>query len=165
MTDDFLRKTLRLDSLASDFCATKLKWLPPELSEKEPDYTKRVIYPQFLEFVIMLNDKRVRLNADGALSRPLPIILGDQKFYPDLSVDFEGSRTISFETKFIAESGFSGNLATAIGQGLIYKASGYKSAHVLLVSSTGHPVLGVSDLEEVNLTLSRVSVRVHQLSR
>lgn len=159
-----LDKIQKLEDLVSEFCDRELKWSTILPGEKEPEYTKRVLAPQFQLFVKEIGDRQVSWSSDGAAERPHPVTIGfGQTFYPDLSIDIFGSRTIAFEVKFLGEQSYSGRLSTAVGQAVIYSSFGYKFSHALLISETGARSHVASDLSHLNLTLARQGITFHVL--
>jgi hypothetical protein len=120
MNNSDVNKELRLQQLVLEFCDARLEWKPILAGEKEPDYTRRVLLPQFEAFVIDLEDRQLALASDGAAVRPNPVTVGNgQNFYPDISISLFGNRTIAFEVKYLGEQSYSGRLATAVGQAVV----------------------------------------------
>ncbi|MEY2674718.1 MAG: hypothetical protein RLZZ514_1283 [Actinomycetota bacterium] len=158
-------KEKRLEELVFVFCEERLVWSPLEDGEKEPSYTRRVLYPQFKKFVDDLGDKQVSLASDGTQNRPTPVLIGHgQKFFPDMSISVFGGRSIAFEVKFLGDQSFSGSLATAVGQALVYSTCGYSYAHALLVGSAGSKAIFDDDKVRLNAGLGQVGVTIHFLS-
>ena len=158
-------KETRLEELVFAFCEERLVWEPVEDGEKEPSYTRRVLYPQFKKFVTDLGDKQVSLASDGTQNRPTPVLVGNgQKFFPDMSLSVFGDRSIAFEVKFLGDQYYSGNLATAVGQALVYSTCGYRYAHALLVGSAGSRSIFDEDKVRLNAGLGQVGVTLHFLS-
>ncbi len=164
MSDPEIRRRARLGELVANFCSVDLKWAAPLAGEKEPEYTQRALFPQFEDFVKRINEPKLRLFADGSVSRPLPIFLSDQRFYPDISLDLDGMRTVAIEVKYLPSSNYSGSLSKALGQGLIYASLGYQEAHVILVSTDGGKVLPVEEISVLNANSSNSLVHAHELA-
>ena len=159
-------KELKLEELVKNFCKFDLVWEQPFLAEKEPEYTKRVLLPQFTAFVDSLSDRQLTLASDGSSARPGSVLVGHaQSFYPDLSISLHGKRTIAFEVKYIGEQSYSARLATAVGQALIYTAFGYRFSHALLVSEKGNNSFMVEDLGILNEKLKQAEVSLHLISK
>lgn len=164
MTSSPQTKELRLQDLVRKFCESDLAWQPIQLGEKEPEYTRRVLFPQFEEFVLELNDKQLSLASDGSSSRPNPVAVGHgQTFYPDISISLFGERTIAFEVKYLGEQSYSGRLATAVGQAVVYATCGYRYAHALLVAESGSKALVAEDRVRLNAGLKHLGVTLHFL--
>lgn len=164
MNKDDLDKIQRLEDLVSEFCDHQLKWSSVLPGEKEPEYTKRVLAPQFQEFIKEIGDRQVSWSCDGTSERPHPVTIGfGQSFYPDIAIDIFGRRTIAFEVKFLGEHSYSGRLSTAVGQAVIYSSFGYRFSHALLVSETGARIHIASDLAHLNSTLARQGISFHVL--
>lgn len=166
MTDLTLNKEFKLQKLVSEFCDSGLNWGSVIQGEREPEYTKRVLFPQFQSFVDDLNERQLTLASDGTSTRPGSVSVGNrQDFYPDLSISLNGERTIAFEVKYIGEQSYSARLATAVGQALIYASAGYRFSHALLVSESGGSNFLGTDLRKLNLTLNQVGVALHFICR
>lgn len=166
MDKPFSDKELKLEELVKVFCRLDLVWEAPLKSEKEPEYTKRVLLPQFTSFVDSLSDQQLTLASDGSSARPGSVSVGfAQSFYPDLSISLHGDRTLAFEVKFIGEQSYSARLATAVGQALIYNSFGYRFSHALLISETGANSFIDGDLEVLNKNLNQAGVSLHLLSK
>lgn len=162
MTEVGLTKADKLQELVLEFCSLELVWEPTHKEEREPEYTKRVLFPQFKKFVEALNDRQLTLASDGSLTRPTFVSIGNgQVFYPDLSISLHGERTIAFEVKFISEQSYSTRLTTAIGQAVIYASGGYRYSHVLLVSESGGSQFLNDDLNKLNNPLNLAGVAIH----
>ncbi len=166
MTNPSNTKENKLQELITHFCDSELVWEPLSLGEKEPGYTKRVLLPQFEAFVSELNDKQLSLASDGSSLRPNPVTVGDgQSFYPDIAISLFGGRTVAFEVKYLGDQSYSGRLATALGQSVIYATCGYRFAHALLVSESGTTPIALEDRIRLNAELANVGVTLHLLSR
>ena len=164
MSKGEISKIHKLEDLVTEFCDRRLTWAPVMLGEKEPEYTRRVLFPQFNEFVKDLGDRQVSIASDGTADRPHPVTLGlGQPFYPDISIDLFGRRTIAFEVKFLGEQAYSGRLSTAVGQAVIYSSFGYAYSHALLISDTGMRSHISSDLAHLNSTLAGQGISFHVL--
>lgn len=159
-----LTKELRLEELVIQFCDNRLIWEPILAGEKEPEYTRRVLLPQFETFVFELKDKQLALAGDGAVVRPNPVIVGNgQSFYPDISISLFGNRTIAFEVKYLGENSYSGRLATAVGQAVVYATCGYRFSHAILVAESGFKTLPHEDRSRLNAGLNLLGVTLHFL--
>lgn len=162
MSDNFTEREFRLEKFLVDFCSNQISWQSPNSGEREPEYTKRVLFPQFQVLVESLHDKNVRLLSDGTLTRPTRVIFGnEQNFYPDIALELHGKRSIAIEVKFISELSWSDSFSKAIGQGVIYSTFGYSYSHILLVSETGVSNISDGDLFDLNERLSLLGVTAH----
>jgi len=141
----------------------EISWNEPLESEREPEYTSRVLAGPLLEYVQTRNHSSLILGFDGG-NRPLPVVFDGQKFYPDLAIYDFGSREIAVEAKFLKQSSYSGQLTTAIGQAMIYRSFGYFAAVIVLISKEGRKVLAPATLTKLNAELEPWRVAIIQLS-
>jgi hypothetical protein len=126
-----------------------ISWDEPFEDEREPAYTARAIAPALVDHVASLSHPTLVTRFDGG-ERPLPVMFDGQKFFPDLGVNDLGSRELAVEVKFLNGSSYSGQLATAIGQGIVYRSFGYNAAIVVLVSKSGRRVLSPETIQALN---------------
>jgi hypothetical protein len=151
--------------LSRTFCLSDLVWELPMSGEKEPEYTFRVLYPQFQKFISQLREPGVRLYSDGLSAKPIPAKFSDSDFRPDLALDVAGERTLAVEVKFISRISITGSVSKAIGQGAVYSAFGYTHTHVILISDTGRQILDSQELDLLNRRLAEVSVFAQELGK
>lgn len=153
---------LKLQRLIDEFCSTELDWEIPSQSESEPTYTGRVLVPKFEAFVRRVSEPNLTFRADkSSYGRPKPIFFDNQPMYPDISFEYLGIRSVAIEVKYLEDQGFSGSMATAIGQGLAYAAWGYEYSHVLMISKTGGFVVPKIEVNVLNENLKNSGVKFH----
>lgn len=130
------------------FIKETLEWYEPDPSEREPDYTKRVLAPQLANFLRRTNSPFV-LRADGKL-RPQPVVFGGWSQYPDIAFNLGLERTVAVEVKFFSGPSDKSALLTAIGQALLYTAGGYETSLVILVARQTGITLADSDMAKIS---------------
>lgn len=146
----------------SHFIREKLEWFEPEASEREPDYTARVLAPQLSYFLSRTNSPFI-LRSDGLL-RPQPVIYSGWSNYPDIAFNLGSERTIAVEVKFFSGASDKNALTTALGQAILYASGGYQKAFVMLVSRQAGVTIEDKDLQRIQKTMHCFDCEVFTLS-
>jgi len=98
----------------------KLKVPTPE--ETEPQYTGRVLIP-FVKSLLYksASSSLVFIKGDGAGLRAVPVTFLENFYYPDISVEEDGTHYWACEVKLLNSSEMQDALPRALGQALIYR--------------------------------------------
>ena len=114
--------------------------LPLKNKDSEVEFTKNsLIAPLklFLEKVPKLSNK-YNIKGDGESQEPTKPIMG-MSYLPDISLKIQpenGSyleKFLAVEVKLLRSGNYNPSISTALGQGIIYKNSGYENVIIFLV--------------------------------
>ncbi len=127
--------------------------LAPTSRETEFQYTKRVLQPIAQRLVDSLETPGLVCGGDGGGPTHRSTLLG-MAFVPDIEFSYRGQRLVAVEVKFVGATRRQQNIASAMGQALIYRLGGFQFCIALildmltnsyrfaaadaLVNSTGH---------------------------
>jgi hypothetical protein len=104
------------------------------------------VVPQIEKMLVDIKEKRLNLRGDGV--QPVrPLFKSRFSIKPDIEIEIFGERLLAFEVKILRKNDPTGSLTTAIGQGLLYRAWGYKAAFVLIIDSNNNPKAMVPKLK------------------
>lgn len=156
-----LSKLEKLVALVHAFCS-EIDWQAPHALEREPAYTRRVLQPEFENFVKNIKEPGLTLRSDGD-HRPTPVSFDKHDFYPDIGINFYQERIVAFECKYISKGHLNSQLSMAIGQAITYCSQGYQCGIVLLISRNGEQVIASEVIKSINELLNRTPVRIFEL--
>jgi hypothetical protein len=112
----------------------ELKFERPQYRTNEITFTKEFVVPQIEKMLVDIKEKRLNLRGDG-IQPVRPLFKSRFSIKPDIEIEIFGERLIAFEVKILRKNDPTGSLTKAIGQGLLYRAWGYKAAFVLIIDS------------------------------
>lgn len=131
----------------------------PFEGEAEPAYTGRVLFPALEELSSDLHHPGLTLRSDG-MESPDYVTVGKLRFTPDMSFSHNLEREIAIECKFVSPNNINNPLATAIGQGTIYKTCGYKRSILVLVEKKRVFGLGEEEVDTLSFALQKADIDV-----
>src|SRR5262245_17322474 len=125
----------------------------PLQNEREPGFTARVLMPLVDQAVREIDISGLTLHGDGRASAPATV-LPSCEFRPDIALLYWRKRVVALEVKFLRLSGRQSSLSAAIGQAVVYRATGYEIVGVILIDLapvSGEAAAIQSMLRELNI--------------
>lgn len=126
---------------------------PPRDSEREPDFTGRVLLPWLTIWVKGLNHPGLYVRGDGGPSVP-PITWQGITIFPDLVIVDGPSKYVALEVKVISDVDPGGSLTKAVGQSVLYAKLGYENSIGMIfdIRRSSKPINQVRVVEELEVS-------------
>lgn len=104
----------------------------PERDEKEPAFTARALTPVIASLFRRREIRELAVGGDGGGPVPRVYFLGTE-MRPDIAINLYSERLVAIEVKLFRGGRIADIVCRALGQALLYRASGYDLVLVLIV--------------------------------